>query len=101
MKRFFAAMLFTVIVAGAQEIRQIKFEGLYHLSDDIAREITGLHAGEPLDIEKVDEAIRKLYAQGYFKDIWVTEEHGVLTFHFKEKPVHIAKKPVTDISALP
>jgi outer membrane protein insertion porin family len=87
MKRFFAVMLFTVLVAGAQEIKEIRFEGLYHLSDDIAREITGLHPGEPIDVEKVDEAIHKLFAQGYFKDIWVTEEHGVLTFHFKEKPV--------------
>ncbi len=31
---------------------------------------------------------------GYFKDIWVTEESGVLTFHFREKPV-IAKVDIT------
>ena len=87
MKRFFTAMLLTAIFAGAQEIKQIRFEGLLHLSDDIAEEIAGIHPGEPVDIEKVDEAIHKLFAQGYFKDIWVTEEHGVLTFHFVEKPV--------------
>ncbi|WP_457595870.1 outer membrane protein assembly factor BamA [Hydrogenimonas sp.] len=87
MKRFLSAVVLTAVLATAQEIRQIKFEGLYHLSDDIAEEIAGIHPGEPIDIEKVDEAIRKLFAQGYFKDIWVTEEHGVLTFHFKEKPV--------------
>ncbi|WP_456451660.1 outer membrane protein assembly factor BamA [Hydrogenimonas sp.] len=87
MKRFLSAIMMTVVLATAQEIKEIRFEGLYHLSDDIAQEITGIHPGEPIDIEKVDEAIHKLFAQGYFKDIWVTEEHGVLTFHFKEKPV--------------
>ncbi len=87
MKRFLSAVLMTAVFANAQQIREIRFEGLLHLSDDIAREITGINPGERIDIEKVDEAIRKLFAQGYFKDIWVTEEHGVLTFHFKEKPV--------------
>ncbi len=77
----------TVVFASAQQIKEIKFEGLLHLSNDIAQEITGIHPGEEIDIEKVDEAIRKLFGQGYFKDIWVTEEHGVLTFHFTEKPV--------------
>ena len=86
MKRFLPLVLFALFAYG-QQIKEIRFDGLLHLSPDIAREITGLHAGEPIDIEKVDEAIRKLYAQGYFKDIWVTEEGGVLTFHFKEKPV--------------
>ncbi len=87
MKRFLSAILMMAVIASAQQIKEIRFEGLLHLSDDIAEEIAGIHPGEAIDIEKVDEAIRKLFAQGYFKDIWVTEEHGVLTFHFKEKPV--------------
>ena len=86
MKRFLPLVFFALFAYG-QQIKEIRFDGLLHLSPDIAREITGLHAGEPIDIEKVDEAIRKLFAQGYFKDIWVTEENGILTFHFKEKPV--------------
>ncbi len=87
MKRFLSAILMTAAFANAQQIKELRFEGLLHLSNDIAQEITGIHPGEPIDIEKVDEAIRRLFAQGYFKDIWVTEEHGILTFHFKEKPV--------------
>ncbi|WP_456323635.1 outer membrane protein assembly factor BamA [Hydrogenimonas sp.] len=87
MKRIVSALLLLVIFASAQQIRAIKFDGLIHLSPDIAKEIIGIHPGESIDIEKVDTAIRKLFAQGYFKDIWVTEEHGILTFHFREKPV--------------
>ncbi|WP_201352561.1 outer membrane protein assembly factor BamA [Hydrogenimonas urashimensis] len=87
MKRILSAILMTAVFASAQQIKEIRFDGLLHLSDDIAQEITGIHPGETIDIEKVDEAIKKLFAQGYFKDIWVTEEHGILTFHFREKPV--------------
>ncbi len=87
MKRFLSLLAMSAVLASAQTIKAVKFDGLLHLSPDIAREITGIHAGEPVDIEKVDEAIHKLFAQGYFKDIWVTEKQGVLTFHFKEKPV--------------
>jgi len=87
MKRLLHATLLTTVLLQAQEIKSIKFDGLIHLSPDIAKEIIGIHIGENIDIEKVDQAIKKLYAQKYFKDIWVTEERGVLTFHFKEKPV--------------
>jgi len=87
MKRVVSAILLMAVFAEAQQIKAIKFDGLIHLSPDIAEEITGIHPGEPIDIEKVDEAIKKLFAQGYFKDIRVTEARGVLTFHFKEKPV--------------
>jgi outer membrane protein insertion porin family len=87
MKRLLYATLFTTVLLQAQEIKSIKFDGLIHLSPDIAQEIIGMHPGEDIDIEKVDQAIKKLYSQKYFKDIWVTEERGVLTFHFTEKPV--------------
>ena len=87
MKRILQVLMLTAITLKAQEIKSIKFDGLIHLSPDIAKEIIRMHPGDLIDIEKVDEAIKKLYAQGYFKDIWVTEKRGVLTFHFKEKPV--------------
>ncbi|MCF6201637.1 MAG: outer membrane protein assembly factor BamA, partial [Hydrogenimonas sp.] len=87
MKRTLTAILLTVTLAAAQQVKSIKFEGLIHLSPEIAKEIVKIEPGERLDIKKVDEAIKRLLAQGYFEDIWVTENRGVLTFHFKEKPV--------------
>ncbi len=87
MKRTLSAILLTATLAAAQQIEAIKFDGLIHLSPEIAKEIVKIEPGEGLDIEKVDEAIKRLFSQGYFEDIWVTEERGVLTFHFKEKPV--------------
>ncbi|NPA82316.1 MAG: outer membrane protein assembly factor BamA [Epsilonproteobacteria bacterium] len=86
-----ASLLFTLNAANATEvIKDIKFEGLIHISPAIAKEIIGIKKGSKFDIEKIDKSIKKLFKQKYFKDIWVTDEGGVLTYHFVEKPV-IAK----------
>ena len=71
----------------AQTIKDIQFDGLVHISPEIAKEIIGLNAGENIDEAKIDQSIKKLYAQKYFEDIWVDETDGVLRFHVKEKPI--------------
>ena len=71
----------------AEQIKSIRFEGLLHLSPTIAQEMVGLEPGSALDMRKIDEAIKKFYAQGYFEDIWVEDKDGELIFHFKEKPL--------------
>ena len=74
----------------AQVITGVKFEGLVHISPQIAQEITGIKPGMNVDDKKIDQSVKKLYAQKYFDDVWVEENDGVLTYHVKEKPV-IAK----------
>lgn len=71
----------------AKNIKTIQFDGLIHLSEPTARELININDGDVFNIDKIDTSIKKLYKQEYFKDIWVTEEKGVLTYHFKEKPV--------------
>lgn len=68
-------------------IKAVKYEGLNSISPLIANEIAKIKVGEPLDVNRVDASVRDFYAQGYFKDVWVTEENGILTYHFIEKPV--------------
>jgi outer membrane protein insertion porin family len=82
-------IVFLSLYAGieAQEIKSIQFDGLVHISPEIAKEIIGLTPGETLDEVKVDESIKKLYAQKYFEDIWVDENQGTLIYHVKEKPI--------------
>ncbi|BCD61594.1 outer membrane protein insertion porin family [Nitratiruptor sp. YY08-26] len=87
MKKRYLALLLLASFAKAKTIKEIKFDGLLHLSPTIAKEMVGLHPGEQLDMQKIDEAIKKFYAQGYFKDIWVEEENGKVIFHFVEKPL--------------
>ncbi|MEA3418653.1 MAG: outer membrane protein assembly factor BamA [Campylobacterota bacterium] len=79
------------IIAGtllsAQKIKQIKFDGLIHLSPSVAKEVAGIREGDSVDAEQIDESVKSLYSQGYFKDVWVENKgNGVLVYHFDEKP---------------
>jgi outer membrane protein insertion porin family len=57
-----------------------------HLSKDVASEISGLHAGDEFDINKIDESLKRFYKQGYFSDIWISAtDDGGLIYNFKEK----------------
>ena len=86
-KIFLTLSAFFTIYLNAITIKNIKFDGLIHISNQIAKEILGFGVGDELDIDKIDASIAKFYGQNYFKDIWVSEENGVLTYHFVEKPV--------------
>ena len=87
MKR--SALLLCVIgsLFAQETIEDLEFEGLMHLSPTLAKEMVGIHPGEPLDMEKVDKALKRFYRQGYFEDVWVEKKDGKLIFHFKEKPL--------------
>jgi len=69
----------------AQKVTQIKFEGLAHLSPTVAKEIAGIRVGEQITAEKINDSIKNFYSQGYFKDVWVDQQGGVLIYHFEEK----------------
>ena len=69
----------------AQKVTQIKFEGLAHLSPSVATEIAGIRIGDQITTAKIDQSIKNFFEQGYFKDIWVDKQGGVLIYHFQEK----------------
>jgi outer membrane protein insertion porin family len=69
----------------AQKITQIKFEGLSHLSPSVAKEISGLHVGDEMDMERINASLVNFFNQGYFEDVWVDRNGGTLIYHFKEK----------------
>jgi len=69
----------------AQKVTQIKFEGLAHLSQSVALEIADIRVGEQMDSTKINQSIKNFFEQGYFKDVWVDQQGGVLTYHFEEK----------------
>lgn len=87
MKKFWCIIaLLLCNVALSKEISQIRYEGLSSISSVLADEITGIRVGDTLSVDKVDKAVRNLYAQGYFEDIYADFERGVLSFYFKQKP---------------
>jgi len=70
----------------AQNITSIKYNGLLHISDEVATEISKINVGDPFDINKIDTSIKEFYRQGYFSDIVVSvTNNGGLVYEFKEK----------------
>lgn len=72
----------------AATLNSLKFDGMIHLSPETASELIDLKTGDTVDMEKINKAIKMLYKQNYFEDIWVEDVgEGHLVFHVKEKPV--------------
>jgi len=72
----------------AQNITSIQYNGLLHLSKEVATEISGINVGDTFDINKIDESLKNFYSQGYFSDIIVSRTaDGGLLYEFKEKSV--------------
>jgi outer membrane protein insertion porin family len=88
MKKLFTLSIGLSSILLAQNITSIKYNGLLHLSKDVATEISGIHVGDTFDINKIDESIKKFYSQGYFSDIIVSvTNNGGLVYEFKEKSI--------------
>jgi outer membrane protein insertion porin family len=87
MKIWFLALVLSAGLLQAKTIKDIQFDGLIHLSEPVAKEILGFEAGDLLSEKKIDESIKKFFTHGYFTDIRVDENNGVLTYHFQEKSV--------------
>lgn len=97
MKKIISLCAFCSLL-NAVNIKEIKFNGLRHLSYETALKLTGLKLGEELNAAKVNAAILNLYKQNYFKNIIVEENNGILSFNLNEKP-SIAKITITGIAS--
>ena len=97
MKKLLVAGLIAVSSVYGAVVESLEFKGLIHLSPEVASEMIGISSGDTVDIEMIDQAIKTLYKQKYFDDIWVEDAtNGKLIFHFKEKPT-IANVEATGI----
>jgi len=67
-------------------IKDIQFKGLKHISIVSAKDISLLQKGDELDINKVNKTIKQFYKFGYFKNIEADYDNGILTYKFIEKP---------------
>lgn len=70
----------------AQTIQKIEFKNLSRISTEIAAETANINEGDTLDVDKVNKAVKEFYKFGYFDDIQVIDNNGILEFTFKEKP---------------
>ena len=98
MKKVTALSLVVATSLFAAPLKSLQFDGLIHLSSEMASEMIDMKAGDSVDMEKIDKAVKTLYKQNYFEDVWVEEvAEGALVIHVKEKPV-IAKVDFVGIS---
>jgi len=98
MKKITALSLVVATSLCAAQLKSLQFDGLIHLSPEMASEMIDMRAGDSVDMEKIDKAIKTLYKQNYFEDVWVEEvSDSALVFHVKEKPV-VAKIDYIGIS---
>ena len=83
MKKF---IYFLPAVILAQNINQIHYKGLIHISPVSANAIIKINPNSAYNIQKIDESIKALYKTGYFKTIKANFDNGNLTFVCLEKP---------------
>jgi outer membrane protein insertion porin family len=76
-----------LLCAATENVTSIKYEGMVHISEAVAKQLNEVKVGEPLDPQRLDKTIKTFFDQGYFEDVWAQEEEGVVTFYFKEKPI--------------
>lgn len=84
--RLLFVLIFPLLLS-AQVIKKIEFEGLLHLSDVSAKDISLIKEGEGIDYEKINESIKRFYEQGYFEKIEAHVTDNRLVYKFLEKPV--------------
>jgi outer membrane protein insertion porin family len=98
MKKITALSLVVATSLCAAQLKSLQFDGLIHLSPEMASEMIDMRVGDSVDMEKIDKAVKTLYKQNYFEDVWVEDtSEGALVFHVKEKPV-VAKVDFLGIS---
>jgi len=88
MRIFFATfILLLTTILSAQIVKTIKYNNLVHITEPVALRMLSFGTGDDVDAQQIDDAIKKYFKQGYFKDIWVEFKEGKLTFNFKEKAI--------------
>ena len=88
--RFFYTLLSIIflfcVFLHAEVVQSVRIHDMTYMSESLAKDIINIKDGENLNNEKIDKAVLELYKQGYFSDIYVTFENGILHFYVTEKP---------------
>ena len=92
-------------VCGAQEFRpftvkDIRIEGVQRTEPGTVFSYLPLKVGETLTEEKAQQALRALYATGFFKDVRLEAEGEVLVVTVEERPA-IAQVDFSGVSEFP
>lgn len=86
-KTTYLALFLANLAFGTTAIKSVNFEGLKQISPLVAQNISGLKIGDTITGYNTNKAITNLFNQGYFDDVYITENNGNLIVHVKEKPI--------------
>lgn len=86
-KTTYLALFLANLAFGATAIKSVNFEGLKQISPLVAQNISGLKIGDAITGYNTNRAITNLFNQGYFDDVYITENNGNLIVYVKEKPI--------------
>lgn len=82
------------------EIRDIRVEGVQRTEPGTVFSYLPVKVGETLTREKAQQALRALFATGFFKDVRLEAEDGVLVVLVQERPA-VAQVDFTGVSDFP
>jgi outer membrane protein insertion porin family len=108
-KRILAALAWALLAAagaaGAQEfqpftVKDIRVEGVQRTDPGTVFSYLPVKVGETLTAEKAQQALRALFATGFFKDVRLEAENGVLVVLVEERPA-IAQVDFSGVSEFP
>lgn len=98
--RWALAMLVLALLpigAGAFEafvIRDIRVEGIQRIEPGTVFGYLPVHVGDTMTDEKASDAVKALFATGFFRDVRLEVDDGVLIVHVEERPA-IASVDIT------
>ncbi|MCZ2721708.1 outer membrane protein assembly factor BamA [Marinomonas sp. 15G1-11] len=86
--KFFIALFLSVLSTHSlsKNIDDVRVDGLVKMLPAKAFEVIGFQQDQAYNSDQVHQAIKKLFGTGYFSDIDVLEENGVLIFNVVERP---------------
>jgi len=92
-KKVILVLIISLNLFAAETFKELKFEGLTQISNEVALETISLKDNQ-YTTKETNKIINDFYKFNYFQDIWITDTNNTLTIHFKEKPF-IAKLEMT------
>lgn len=72
---------------GSGVVKSIAVTGSQRLEPDTVRSYVELKPGDPYTREKLDQALKDLYATELFADVQIRDDNGALTIQIRENPV--------------
>jgi outer membrane protein insertion porin family len=87
--RLFSTVAMIGLAAGAayaEPIKDIRIEGNQRIEPSAIQSYLGMQVGQNAEQYDLDAGLKKLYETGFFADVGVSQESGVVTVHVVENP---------------